>query len=73
MAKITRERAERIAKAHACSHCKEYSFKKLTAKPAPESIVKELGAVWIVVRVCGVCAYHSEIGLQDDGDLVFES
>ncbi len=73
MAKITRERAERIAKAHACSHCKEYSFKKLTAKPAPESIVKELGAAWIVVRVCGVCAYHSEIGLQDDGDLVFES
>mgnify|MGYP006314060645 CR=1 FL=1 len=73
MTKITRERAERIAKAHLCRHCSEYSFKKLTAKPAPESIVKELGAVWIVTRVCGVCGYHGEIGIQDDGDIVFES
>lgn len=73
MAKITRERAERIAKAHPCSHCNEYSFKKLTAKPAPASIVKELGAVWVVVRICGVCKYQSELGIQDDGDIVFES
>lgn len=73
MAKITRERAERIAKAHVCSHCKEYSFKKLTVKEAPESIEQELGAVWIAVRICGVCGYHGEIGIEADGDIVFES
>ena len=73
MVKITRERAERIAKAHVCRHCSEYTFKSLTAKPAPESIVTELGAAWIVTRVCGVCGDHGEIGIQDDGDIVFES
>ena len=73
MVKITRERAERIARAHLCRHCSEYTFKKLTTKPAPESLVNELGAAWIVSRICGVCGYHGEIGIQDDGDIVFES
>ena len=31
---ITRERAERIARAHACEHCQEYSYKKLVVKPS---------------------------------------
>ncbi|MCC7002864.1 MAG: hypothetical protein IT357_11975 [Gemmatimonadaceae bacterium] len=73
MAAITRERAERIGKSHACTHCKEYSFKKLVVKPAPESITAELGAVWVVTRTCGVCGYQSELGLEADGDIVFES
>lgn len=73
MAPITRERAERIAKAHVCSHCKEYSFKKLVVKPAPKSIVDELGAVWIAVRICGVCGHQGELGIEADGDVVFES
>lgn len=73
MAPITRERAERIAKAHVCSHCKEYSFKKLAVKPAPRSIAEELGVAWVAVRHCGVCDYKSEIGIQDDGDVVYES
>jgi hypothetical protein len=34
VAPITRERAERIARAHACVNCGEYSFKKLAVKPA---------------------------------------
>jgi transcription elongation factor Elf1 len=73
VAKITRERAERIAKGHVCRQCNEYSFKKLTTKPAPESISKELGAAWIVTRVCGICGSQGEVGIQDDGDIVFES
>ncbi len=73
MAPITRERAERIAKAHVCSHCKEYSFKKLAVKPAPTSIAEELGVAWVVVRHCGVCDYKSEIGIQPDGDVAYES
>jgi transcription elongation factor Elf1 len=71
--KITRERAERIAKAHVCRHCNEYSFKKLAAKPATEAIAKELGVAWVVTRVCGICGTHGEVGIQDDGDIVFES
>ena len=73
MAKITRERAERIARAHACSQCKEYNFKKISVKPASKSIKVELGAEWIAVKVCGVCGHLGELGLQDDGDIVFES
>ncbi len=73
MAPITRERAERIARAHACSSCQEYNFRKLTVKPAPKSIVDELGAVWIAVKICGVCGHHGELGLEADGDIVFES
>ena len=34
---ITQERAERIARAHACEVCGEYSYKKLVVKPANES------------------------------------
>lgn len=73
MAPITRERAERIAKAHACTRCKEYTYRKLNVKPAPKSIAEELGAAWIAVKTCGVCGYEGELGIQDDGDIVFES
>jgi hypothetical protein len=70
---ISRERAERIAKGHACTRCNEYSYRKLTVKPAPKSIQEELGAIWIVARTCGVCGHQGELGLEADGDIVFES
>jgi hypothetical protein len=73
VARITRERAEKVARGHACSHCHEYSYRKIAVKPAPESIEKELGVVWIATRTCGVCKYQSELGLQEDGDIVYES
>lgn len=73
MATITRERAERIAKGHACSHCNEYTFQKLTVKPAPKAIKDELGVVWVVVKLCGVCKHQEEIGIAADGDIVYES
>ena len=73
MTAITKERAQRIAKGHACIQCKEYSFKKLVVKPAPKAIVDELGAAWIAVRICGVCGHHGEVGIEADGDVVFET
>ena len=68
---ISRARAEVIARAHACTHCQEYTFKKISVKPAPESMLKELQAVWVVRRICGVCGLETEMGLDDDGDIVF--
>ncbi len=73
MAKISRERAERIAKAHACSHCQEYTYRKLRVKVASKAIKDELGVAWIATKVCGVCGTQGEIGIQDDGDIVYES
>ena len=73
MAKITRERAVLVAKGHACSQCQEYTYRKLSVKRAPVSIQKALNAAWIAVNVCGVCGYQSEIGIEPDGDIVFES
>lgn len=73
MATITRERAERIARAHACENCGEYNFKKLVVKPATPALRAELGAVWIATKVCGVCGLQQDLGLDDDGDVVFVS
>ena len=73
MAQITRERAERIARAHACVRCGEYNFKKLVVKPASEALRDELGAVWVATKVCGVCGLHHEIGIDADGDIVYVS
>jgi transcription elongation factor Elf1 len=68
---ISRERAEVIARAHGCAHCREYTFKKVTVKPAPDSQMKELQSVWVVRRICGVCGLETEMGLDADGDIVF--
>ena len=70
---ITRERAERIARAHACENCGEYSFKKLVVKPAAASLRDDLNAVWVATKICGVCGLQQELGLDEDGDVVFVS
>ena len=67
---ITRERAERIARSQACENCGEYSYKKLTVKPAtPDQ--KDLDALWHVVKTCGVCGLQQELGLDAEGDIVY--
>jgi hypothetical protein len=71
LAPITRERAERIARAHACENCGEYSFKRLVVKPASSSLREELGAVWVASKVCGVCGLAQELGMDEDGDVVY--
>jgi hypothetical protein len=68
---MPKERAERIAKSHACSHCKEYTYRRITVKAATKAVSEELGVVWIATKTCGVCAYQEEIGIAEDGDVVY--
>ena len=70
-ATISKERAERIARSHACEHCLEYSFKKLVVRPASASHRKELKVAWLVERICGVCGLEQEIALDAEGDIVY--
>jgi hypothetical protein len=68
---ITHERAERIVKAHACEHCGEYSYKRLRVTVAGGRLKDDLGVVWLAAKTCGVCGLQQELGLDDDGDIVF--
>jgi hypothetical protein len=68
---ITLDRAERIAKAHACENCGEYSFKKLGVKPATPDLVKEFGEAWHATKICGVCLAEYEMGIGPDGDVLY--
>lgn len=71
MARITRERAERIARAHACEQCGEYSYKKLSVKPALKAHRTELNVAWQAVKVCGICGMEQELGIDQEGDIVY--
>lgn len=71
MAEITRERAERIARSHACENCKEYSYRRVTAKPASDAHKAEFNVQWNVVAICGICGMQNEIGIDEDGDIVY--
>ena len=68
---ITLARAERLARAHACVRCQEYSYKKVSVRPAGDAIRAELQVVWRAALVCGVCGTHQELGFDDDGDVVY--
>ncbi len=68
---ISRERAERIARAHACSGCLEYSYRKLAIKPAEARLQDALGIEWIASLVCGVCGLEQELGIDAEGDVVY--
>jgi hypothetical protein len=68
---ITKERAERIAKAHACEHCGEYSYKKLAVKDPTPTQRKELKESWHASKVCGVCGLEQEMGIAADGEIIY--
>ena len=68
---ITKQRAERIARGHACVNCQEYSYKKLKVKPASAEQRAELGVAWQVEAVCGICGTHQELGIDAEGDIVY--
>ena len=70
---ISKERAERIARAHACEVCGEYNYKKLAVKPAGGELRKSLSVSWLVTKTCGVCGAMHEMGINDDGDIVYVS
>ncbi|HEX5437880.1 MAG TPA: hypothetical protein VFW98_12020 [Gemmatimonadaceae bacterium] len=71
MARITRERAERIARAHACEQCGEYSYKKLAIKPALRAQKRELNIAWQAIKTCGVCGMEQELGIDEEGDIIY--
>ncbi len=71
MKQITQERAERIARSHACENCGEYSFKKMKVKAASESNKKTLGEIWHISKTCGVCGMDHEIGIDAEGEIVY--
>ncbi len=73
MARITQDRAERIAKSHACENCGEYSYKKLKVKPAPETTGELASVAWIATKICGVCGMEVEMGIDDEGEIVYVS
>ncbi len=70
---ISRERAERIARAHACAGCREYSYRKLVIREASPELRKALGEAWHATLVCGVCDTQQELGIDDDGDVLYAS
>jgi hypothetical protein len=68
---IPRERADRIARSHACVRCKEYSYRKVAVKPSTPALREALGEVWHALLVCGVCGTAQELGIDADGDVVY--
>ena len=68
---ITRARAERVARAHACVRCREYSYKRVTVTPASDALRDALGEVWHAALVCGVCGTPQELGIAADGGVVY--
>lgn len=73
MKQITLERAERIAKAHPCENCGEYSYRRVSVKPATKDKQEALGVAWIAEKVCGVCGAYLELGLDEEGEIVYVS
>jgi hypothetical protein len=71
VAKITRERAERIARAHACEVCGEYNYKKLAVKPADAEARTSMGVEWLASKTCGICGAVHELGIDADGEIVY--
>ena len=68
---ITRERAEVIARAQACVSCKEYSYRKVSLRPPLEALRIEFGEAWHAVLTCGICGTQQELGIDDDGDVLY--
>jgi len=70
MTDVTKERAERIARAQPCPRCNEYTYKKIKLR---EAIAADhiAGAAWIAEMLCGVCAAHLQLALESDGDVLF--
>jgi hypothetical protein len=65
----SRERAERLARSHACGRCGEYSWKRLKLREADAAARDALGAVWQAELRCGVCDTLQELVINADGDI----
>jgi hypothetical protein len=45
----------------------------MSVKPTSPAQRQELGAAWLVTRVCGVCGNEQELALDAEGDIVYIS
>jgi hypothetical protein len=52
-------------------NCREYSYKKVTVKPAAKEHQKEFNEAWHATMVCGVCGSIQEMGIDPEGDVVY--
>ncbi len=68
---ISLERAERIARSHACEGCREYSYRRISVKPSTESLREALGVEWSALLKCGVCGLEQELGIDGAGEVVY--
>ena len=68
---ISQERAERIARAHACIGCNEYTYRKVAVRSALPSLRAEFGEEWHASLTCGVCGIQQELGIDGDGDVIY--
>lgn len=71
MAGITRERADRIARAHACVGCQEYTYRKVSIARSGAQHGAVLGEKWHATLTCGVCGTRQELGLSADGEVLY--
>ncbi len=69
---IPQERAERIARAHACLGCQEYSYRKVAVKTGSASLRESLSVEWVATMTCGVCKLVFELGIDGEGEVVYE-
>ena len=71
MSRITRDRAERIARGHACENCGEYSYKKLAVRPASKEEREGVDVAWIASKTCGICGAVHEMGIDAEGEIIY--
>ncbi len=43
----------------------------MKVKRASESHREALGEHWHVIKTCGVCGMHQEVGIDEEGDIVY--
>lgn len=68
---ISEARALMIARSHHCVRCQEYSYKRVQVKPAAAPLRDELGEAWHATLICGVCGAHQELGIDDEGVVIY--
>ena len=71
MAEITRQKAELIARSHACENCGEYSYKRLMVRPSSPAHREEFQEIWHAEKTCGVCGMEQEMGIDGEGGIVY--
>ena len=70
-AKITQAMAVRMARAHGCVRCGEYSFKRVKVVEATVDAATQFKEAWHALLRCGVCGAETELGLDDEGDVLY--